>query len=107
MLSHKETALKEALRVQKHGFTGSELERTKTWLIRRIEKSYHEHNKTESGRYASEYLRNFFENEPIPGIAYEYNAVRELAPKISLDEVNMLAEQWLSEKEQGLFAKCA
>jgi len=95
-----ETALTEAMRVQKHGFTGSELERTKTWLIRRIEKSYQEHNKTESRRYASEYLRNFFENEPIPGIAYEYDAVRELVPNITLDEVNLLAEQWLSEKNR-------
>jgi zinc protease len=95
-----EAALVEALRVQKHGFTESELERTKIWLIRRMERAYQERDKTESSSLASEYLRNFLENEPIPGIIYEYNAVRELVPGITLKEINKLTRNWLSDNNR-------
>jgi zinc protease len=95
-----ETVLTEAERIHKHGFTESELERTRTWMIRRMEKSFEEKDKTESSRFASEYLRNFFENEPIPGITYEFNAVKEMVPGITLEEVNYLAGSWMSESNR-------
>ncbi|HEC41919.1 MAG TPA: insulinase family protein [Bacteroides sp.] len=95
-----ETVLTEAERIYKHGFTESELERTRTWMIRRMEKSFEERDKTESSRFASEYLRNFFENEPIPGIAYEFNAVKEMVPGITLEEVNYLAGSWMSDSNR-------
>lgn len=95
-----EAALTEAIRVRRHGFTGSELERTKTWLIRRMERAYQEREKTESSGFASEYLRNFLENEPVPGIAFEYEAMKKLLPGISLEEVNLQAENWLGENNR-------
>ncbi|MFC2117005.1 insulinase family protein, partial [Bacteroidota bacterium] len=95
-----ENILTEATRVQKHGFTQSELERTKTWMIRRMEQTYQERDKTESGNFTSEYLRNFLEAEPIPGIAFEYQAVKLLVPGISLDEINRMAGKWLADENR-------
>jgi len=87
-------ALTEAERVREHGFTPTELERTKEWLLRRIEQSHEESDKTESGSYASEYMRNFLEDEPIPGISFEFEITKALLPGISLEEVNAMAEKW-------------
>lgn len=92
-----ESILTEATRIERHGFTQSELERTKTWLLRRIEKSYLERDKTESSRFAAEYMRHFLESEPIPGIVYEFRAVSQLLPGIRLSEVNDLVRKWMGE----------
>jgi zinc protease len=95
-----ETILTEASRVQQHGFTQSELDRTKTWLLRRMEKAYIERDKTASARFATEYMRNFLENEPIPGIAYEYQTVGKLLPGIALEEINDLVDEWVKDSNR-------
>ena len=92
-----ESLLTEAARIDRHGFTQSELDRTKTWLLRRIEKSYRERDKTESSRFAGEYMRHFLEGEPIPGIPYEFKAVTQLLPGIKLEEINDLVGEWMGE----------
>jgi len=95
-----ETILTEASRVQQHGFTQSELDRTKTWLLRRMEKSFIERDKTESVRFAAEYMRHFLEAEPIPGIAYEFRAVSQLLPGIALEEINEQVDKWIKESNR-------
>lgn len=92
-----ESILTEAARIERHGFTQSELDRTKTWLLRRIEKSYRERDNTESSRFAAEYMRHFLEDEPIPGIDYEFQAVGQLLPGIQLEEINDLVGDWMGE----------
>ena len=87
--------LTEVVRVQRFGFTRSELDRTKSWLLRRMEKAYLERDKTASSRFAMEYMRNFLQDEPIPGLAYEYQAVKQLLPGIRLEEINALVDEWL------------
>ena len=92
--------LTEASRVQKHGFTQSEFDRTKTWLLRRMEKAYIERDKTESVRFAAEYMRNFLEGEPIPGITYEYQAASRLLPDMELAEINAMVDHWLMQSNR-------
>jgi len=95
-----ETLLTEAKRVAQYGFTPTELERVKTSVLRGMEKAYAERNKTESRQIASEYIRNFLQEEPIPGIAYEYKLYKELLPGIKVDEVNALAGQWMKDNNR-------
>ncbi|MGN6568976.1 MAG: M16 family metallopeptidase, partial [Flavipsychrobacter sp.] len=57
----------EILRAQKYGFTETELELAKKDMLSNIEKLYNERNKTESKTYVSEYIRNFLDNEDMPG----------------------------------------
>jgi zinc protease len=90
-----EAVLTEAERVDRYGFTESELEREKRKLLRNMEQAYAEREKTESSSYASEYVRSFLYDEPIPGVAYESELHKELVPGIQLQEVNRLAKEWI------------
>jgi len=95
-----ETLLTEALRVKTFGFTQSELDRSKTAMLRNIEKYYKEKDKTESSLHASEYIRNFLTGEPIPGIEYEFEVYKQYLPGISLVEVNGLVGEWITDKNR-------
>jgi zinc protease len=83
--------IQENERARKFGFTAAELERTKKIVMKTIERSYNERDKTESGNLVNEYVRNFLEKEPIPGIENEYNYHKQFLDGITLEEVNQHA----------------
>jgi len=83
--------VQENERARKFGFTSTELDRAKKSLIRNIERAHNERDKTESADYADEYIRNFLEQEPIPGIENEYNYHKQFVDGIALEEVNQYA----------------
>jgi len=86
------TALvEENERARRHGFGAAELERTKKNLMRSYEQAWNERAKSDSATYAAEYIRNFLQQEAIPGIDTEYRYVKQLVPGITLDEVNAYA----------------
>lgn len=87
----------EALRVDRHGFTETELERTKQESLRWIEQLHRERDKTRSEQLAAEYVRHVLTDEPIPGIDVEYTLYRHLVPQVTLEEVNALAREWIGE----------
>ncbi|MEE8277767.1 MAG: insulinase family protein, partial [Thermoanaerobaculia bacterium] len=74
-----------------------ELDRKKSDLLRSYEQAYNERDKRDSGSYAGEYLRHFLEGEPSQGIERELELVRELLPSIGLEQINRLAQRWISE----------
>jgi hypothetical protein len=47
-----------------------------------------------------ELVRNFLNQEAIPGIEYEYPLAQRLVPGIKLEEVNRLAGDWLGQKNR-------
>jgi zinc protease len=86
------TALvQENERARKFGFTANELDRIKKMLMKSIERSYNERDKTESSHLVDEYVSNFFEQEPIPGIENEYKYYSKYLDDITLEEVNTYA----------------
>ena len=95
-----EAVLTEAIRVRRHGFTESELERQKTEMLRRFEQVYNERDKTESEQFAAEYIRNFLEGESLPGIEYEYTLYNLLLPGIKTEEVNQLAKNLIRDENR-------
>jgi zinc protease len=95
-----EAVLVEGERVAQHGFTPSELDRTKREFLRGMERAYAERDKTNSASYAAEYMRSFLEGEPIPGIEFELELVRQALPSILLDEVNALARAWITDRNR-------
>lgn len=97
-----QAATEELERVIRFGFTEPELERAKTNMLAGYEKSYNDRNKTESSSYVGEYIRNFLNREPIPGITAEYNAVKAFLPLIGLEEVNAMVNRL--KENQNLFA---
>ncbi|MEO7308866.1 MAG: insulinase family protein [Chitinophagaceae bacterium] len=84
-------ALAEVERIKRFGFTQPELDRAKKSVLANIESGFKERDKTESSNYVEEYIRNFLSQEPIPGIAKEFEYYQALVPAITLDEVNAMA----------------
>jgi zinc protease len=88
------TALvQENERARKFGFTAAELDRTKKMIMKGIERAYNERDKTESSALVDEYIRNFLEKEPIPGIANEFSYHQDYLNSITLEEVNQYTAQ--------------
>jgi len=92
-----EVILEENERVRRFGFLASELERQKKDLFTMYETMAKEADKTESSSYADEYLRNYLENEPIPGIKKEFEIVGSYLPGITLEEINSLSKKLVSD----------
>ncbi|ANW96607.1 peptidase M16 [Wenyingzhuangia fucanilytica] len=82
-------------RVLRYGFNDSELNRAKEALLKSTENAFQEKDKTESNRYAGEYIQNFLEASPIPGIQWELEAVKNLLPNISIDDCNNLVHKYI------------
>ncbi|NOR86883.1 MAG: insulinase family protein, partial [Bacteroidales bacterium] len=87
----------ENQRVKLHGFTQSELDRYKKEYLTRMEKQYKEKDKTESERYVYEYINNFLEDEPSPGIEAEFEFTKAALPGINLSDVDALAADWIKD----------
>lgn len=102
MISGLETVLTEAERVRRFGFTQSELERQKLEYLRGIEQSLREKDKTRSSTYASEYMRNFLNKEPIPGLEFEFELYQKFIPEIKLADLNRLSDKWLNFKNAAV-----
>jgi zinc protease len=89
-----EALVTEAARVERHGFTATELEREKRNLLRVYDQALAENDKDESAPLAAEYIRNFLTDESLPGIAWEHQMHVRFLPGITLAEVNALAKEW-------------
>lgn len=96
------TLVTENERVTRFGFTAGEIERQKKELLRNIEKAFNEKDKTESRNFVSEYVSNFLENEPAPGIEFEFDLYKKFLPEITLEEVNALAKKWITKGENAV-----
>ena len=86
----------EGERVARFGFTETELRRQKSEMLRAFERAFTERATEDSGDLAEEFTRSFLEGEPTPGIAWEYEAHKRFMPKISLEELNRLAKEWMT-----------
>ena len=89
--------LTETERVQRFGFTQTELDRAKQTYLTSMESSFKEKDKTPSDRLVNEYLRNFLEQEASPGIAYEYKLGNSLIGTINLADVNAIVKQYITD----------
>ena len=89
--------MQEDYRVLKHGFLQTELDRAKEELLERYDKAAKEVDKTESARFASQYINNFLRQDPIPGAKRENNFAKKLMEDITLDEINALAKGWVTD----------
>jgi zinc protease len=94
----------EANRVEKYGFGPGELERARKWTLASYDRAFAEREKTESGSYVQEYVNNFLEGEPSPGIAYEHKLVQALVPTITADEVTTAAKSAFADVSRVILA---
>jgi zinc protease len=98
------TLVQEANRVKEFGISASEVDRARQWMSAFFERANAERDKTESGSYAEEYIRNFLNGEPSPGIAYEYRLVKQVLPTITDTEVSAMAKSLLTDDSRVILA---
>ena len=95
-----ESLVIENERVRKYGFNESELSRTLQNMLTEYENYEKEKDKTESESYTSEYVNHYLEGEPSPGITFEFNFLKQIAPTINIAEINALATTFITDENR-------
>jgi zinc protease len=96
MLRSLYALMEENRRVLLYGFTPAEFDMQKKQMRSFYDRIFDEREKEESFKYVDEYVNNFLINEPIPGIEWEYDFVKQYLATVQLDEVNKLAARWIT-----------
>jgi zinc protease len=89
-----ESLFTEVLRVERHGVTQSELDRTRTVLARGYEQNEAEESTSDSRDYTEEFTRNFFEGEFMIGRKMEKELTLKYLPTVTVAEMNALAKSY-------------
>ena len=92
--------LSEAERVERFGFTATELDRQKQSVLRNYERLALEKENTLSASRADEYVRNFLQNETLPSADDEYALHKRFLPEVTLAEINKLAAEWFPDRNR-------
>jgi zinc protease len=87
--------LEENERVKRFGFQEGEFERAKKTIMAHLDKTYKDKDKLESNRLVGEYINNYLDQEPIPGIEWEYEMTKKYLKTIKLSEVKDLINQFI------------
>jgi len=90
----------EADRVGRFGFTQTELDRFRLSYQQAFAQLAASNDEHTSESLADEYIRNFMQQEPIPGIAYENGLVQRFLPEITLADINGLARDWMPDRNR-------
>lgn len=99
-----ETLMTEVERVRRFGFTTTELTQAKNILLEGYRRAYNNRDTADTTSLVEEYIRHFLTGEDIPGIAIEYQLANQLAPQITLQEVNQAVTAVASADNRLLFA---
>jgi zinc protease len=99
-LTGLEALLTETERVARHGFTQTELDRARTAALRSTERQYAEREKRPSASRADELVRHFLQGEDAVGTEAEFRLYNQLAPGVTLAEVNAAMRSLIAAKSQ-------
>lgn len=87
-------------RVEKFGFTQTELDRAKKSVMAALEQQFKEKNKTRSTAFVSQYQQNFLEGDAIPSIDFKYDFYKNNIGSIKLNELNALTGKFISDENR-------
>ncbi|WP_289633993.1 M16 family metallopeptidase [uncultured Duncaniella sp.] len=97
---------REVLRAQRGGFTQSEYERARNEYISSIERVYNNRNTRENSTFVSEYVGNFKDGDPIPGIEAEWPLIQQIAMSIPVQVINQTMSQAITPDNRVLMVLC-
>jgi zinc protease len=89
----------ETERAKQYGFTEAEYERAKSNILKAYESAYNERDKNNNSSIAEEYIGHFTNGNYTPGIEFEYELIKKIAPQFPLDGINHYVKQLFSESE--------
>ena len=105
-MSQTAAALKAAYMVVRqatdHGFTATEYKRYQSSTLSSLDKMYSNKDKRYTQQFYGEILGYFLNNEPMPGIDYSYQTMKQLVPVIPLEAVNQVLPQLVSKSDTNL-----
>lgn len=102
-----EAVYRELLRAAKYGFEKSEYERAKNEYLANVEKAYNNRNSTETSSYVDEYVRNFLDGVPAPGIATDYEIAQKYASMLPVEAINATVAEMVSDDNRVVLAMLA
>lgn len=88
----------EIERINRFGFTASEFERAKTDILEYYEMAFKEKDKQKNSTYTQEYVTHFLDGGAIPGIEMEYDILKQIAPSLTVDQINSTIKQIIGDK---------
>ncbi len=92
----------EVERVNRFGFTATELERAKTAYNNLYENALKEKNKTNSESYVKQYMGNFLHETAVPGVDYEYSLGKSTLAVVTLEALNVFAQAQLRATDRNI-----
>lgn len=101
-LTGLEAVYTELLRMQRGGFTASELERAKQNMASNAERQYNNRNDRRNAEFVNEYIEHFINNKPYPSAEDDLAIFMILLSDITLDEVNSTASSYVRDKNSAL-----
>ena len=85
-------------KMRRYGFTNAELDRVKKEWLATYEKSYNERTTVRNIRRAQECIRHYLDGAPMTGEAWEYQMVQQILPMISVEMLNQIAQQLVTDE---------
>ncbi|WP_299702701.1 pitrilysin family protein [uncultured Pontibacter sp.] len=95
-----EGLMDEVLKMQRFGFTQSELDRVKVSFMTSVDKSYKEKDKTSSKAYVNQYLKHYLTGEAIMSMDYAHAFYTTYLDGVTLEEVNEMAAGFVTNHNQ-------
>src|SRR5690606_31968052 len=92
--------MRESERVDRFGFTETELERAKMQMRREAERQLDNRASRGSASYAGEYVDAVIAGEGIPGIELEYALLERFLPEIDVEEIEAVGRRWVHESSR-------
>ena len=86
--------LREIERVKQHGFHQSELDRAVRSELAEMEEAYIEKDQIDNTEYVQEMNDKFLHCMPMPGTTFECTCGKSLVPRITLEEINAVAQRY-------------
>ena len=93
---------RELLRAKRGGFTEAEYERYKQEYLSRLDAQFEARDKVQNTRYVNEYVRHFLDNEPVPGIEWMHQNMKQVIPMLPLEAVNQTFPELISDKNRAI-----
>ena len=84
----------EKERIRRYGFTESEVERAKTNLLKEYENRYNNRSTQTTAAIINPILHNFLISGPIAGIEYEYNLLKEVFSRMTVEMTVNIFNEW-------------
>lgn len=94
--------LRELERVQRFGFTQTELDRAIASISKGNETAYIERDKKKSDEYVNRYLNYFLEDAPALSNEDSYNITKRLLPTLTLKEVVALTKEYYTDVNRDI-----